>query len=210
MLRLAVLAALLLFPPAALADDDAGAVAPSEDGSSADGSSADASPEAPPSEDAPSDDGPSVAPAPSLDLTLHRDPTTASDQEVWWGAVRVTAKLDTTKIFLDGEFIGEGAALKDRVQPGVHTLEATLASGRRLVSSVLVRPGALVEYEVHMGTKQGEKAYTTLLNVAAIALSTAVSTINAVNGDQPIQSDVPGLITPGDAMKSGNRRTPRP
>jgi len=200
MLRLAALAALLLVAPAAVAEDASG----DDEATTA----PEAAPETPPAAE-PDPPATDTAP-PALDLTLRRDPTVGTEQEVWWGAVRVTAKLDTTKIYLDGEFIGDGTALKDRVQPGVHTLEATLASGRRMVSSVLVRPGALVEYEVHMGSKEGEKAYTTLLNVAAIALSTAVGTINAVNGDQPIQSDIPGLITPTDALKSGNRSVQRP
>lgn len=190
-----LLSLLLCAPISAIADDGEAA---SETEAPADSS---------PTTEAPATETPGE---PTLDLSLHRDPTKASDEEVWWGALRVTAKLDTTMLYLDGEFIGEGKALRDRISPGVHLLEGRLASGRKMTSSVLVRPGHVVSYEVHMGDKTGEQAYAVLLNVAAIVAATAFGTAAAIDGSQPIPTDMPGLVTPLDALKAGNRDVERP
>jgi|GEM_PF-5235197 len=151
----------------------------------------------------------SPAVGPPLDLVLHRDPTEGRQDQAW-GAVRVVAKLESTMLYLDGEFIGSGTALRDRVIPGVHLLEGKLASGRKMAASILVRPGAIVDYSVHIGAKEGEKAYAVLMNIAAIVGTTLVGSAAASSGSQAIQSDVPGLITGQDTMKSGNKQLPRP
>lgn len=150
-----------------------------------------------------------AAAAPSLDLTLRYDPTPDRDQQAW-GALKVTAKLESTQIYLDGVAIGTGHALRGQVLPGLHLLEARLPSGKRLSSSVLVRPGQMVEYEVNIGNKQGEDAYLVLMNVVALVATTLVGSAMAVDGSTPIPTDMPGLTTGLDAMKSGNRQLPRP
>jgi hypothetical protein len=165
-------------------------------------------PSAPPS-DAPDEAAPDEAVGPSLDLVLHRDPTLGREDQSW-GAVRVTAKLDTTMIYLDGTFLGEGKALLDRVIPGVHLLEAKLASGRSMRASILVRPGSVVDYAVHLGDRDGEKAYAVLMNVVAIVGSIVAGSTAASTGNVPIPTDAPGLITGQDAMKAGNTKLPRP
>ena len=146
---------------------------------------------------------------PSLDLKLRYDPAPDREEQAW-GALKVTAKLDSTQIYLDGVPIGTGQALRAQVLPGLHLLEARLPSGRKLDSSVLIRPGQLVEYEVNIGNQKGQDAYLVLMNVVALVATTVVGSAMAMDGSTPIPTDMPGLTTGLDAMKSGNRQLPRP
>lgn len=161
--------------------------------------------------DAEPDEAPAEAEAPpkALDLTLRYDPK-RSREDMAWGAIKVIAKVESTQIYLDGEPIGTGQALRTNVMPGLHVLEARLPSGRKLSTSVLVRPGARVEYEVNLGSKKGEDAYIVLMNVVSLLATTLVGSAMAVEGSVPITTDMPGLTTGLDAMKSGNRQLPRP
>ncbi len=147
--------------------------------------------------------------APSLDLTLRYD-STPNREEQAWGALKVTAKVESTQIYLDDEPIGTGKALRAQVLPGLHVLEARLPSGKKLSASVLIRPGQMVEYEVNIGNKKGEDAYLVLMNVVSLIATTVLGTALAIDGSTPITTDMPGLTTGLDAMKSGNRQLPRP
>lgn len=194
MRSLPLLGLLLIVSPTAEAEEDA----PAQEATSEDAATA------------PASEPTSNAAGASLDLVLRDHTTSAASGDVWWGGVRVEAEIDTTQLYLDGEFIGEGTGLRDRVAPGVHTLEARLASGRRLVASVLVRPGAVVDYAVHIGEAEGDKAYAVLMNIASVLTMTAVGSVTATEGNQPITTDMPGLMTPTDALKSGNRQVELP
>ena len=147
--------------------------------------------------------------APSLDLTLRYDPTPDREEQAW-GALKVTAKLESTQIYLDDEPIGTGQALRGQVLPGLHLLEARLPSGKKLSTSVLIRPRQMVEYEVNIGNQKGEDAYLVLMNVVALVATTALGSAMAIDGSTPITTDMPGLTTGLDVMKSGNRQLPRP
>lgn len=201
---LLLLGLVLVVPPIARAEDSPTAYAGAEENTLAQESSFEDDPADPSSEPASDEE------KPPLDLTLHRKPTSAAPGDAWWGGVRVQAKLDTTQLYLDGEFIGEGTGLRDHVAPGVHILEARLASGRQMVASVFVRPGAVVDYAVHIGDAEGDQAYAVLMNIASILAMTAIGSATATEGNQPIRTDMPGLMTPTDALKSGNRQVERP
>lgn len=149
------------------------------------------------------------APAPTLDLTLRTDPF-APGSDMDHGAVRITAKLESTQLYLDGEYMGTGTALIDRVMPGPHDVEGRLPSGRKLSRTVFLHAGTMVSVELAFGDQKGEDVVKVVSNVLSMVAGVVGTSINATQGRAAIQTDMPGLVRSMDAISSGDRTMPRP
>lgn len=149
------------------------------------------------------------SPAPTLDLTLRTDPF-APGSDMDHGAVRITAKLESTQLFLDGEYMGTGTALIDRVMPGPHDVEGRLPSGRKLSRTVFLHAGTLVSVELAFGDQKTEDVVRVVSDVLSTVAGVVGTSINATQGRAAIRTDMPGLMRSMDAIASGDRTMPRP
>ena len=151
----------------------------------------------------------SEAPAPTLDLTLRTDPF-APGSDMDHGAVRITAKLESTQLYLDGEYMGTGTALIDRVMPGPHDVEGRLPSGRKLSRTVFLHAGTMVSVELAFGDQKTEDVVKVVSDVLSTVAGVLGTSLNATQGRASIQTDMPGLMRSMDAISSGDRTMPRP